>query len=181
MPMSEKLKTFLAYSLGTLGVFVTLFFGGWAVCSTLTGERVKTLEEKVQERDNQVKALIAELARCQTEGGASKVARGIENGKEDGGTENGKETKREIKLTVLGGDTGTVGDQLTISVVGTRATYDPLSYVVTANFGAPGKETLGAPGLRIGERVSYNGYEIRLLAANLSTATFGIREIVAGK
>jgi hypothetical protein len=176
MPISEKFRNFLAYGLGSFGVFATVFFGGWEVGTTVTGSKkeflenqVKTLEAEVRKRDDHENGLIAELASCQTRGvGAPEVDKGREIG-------------REIKLTVLSGDTGQVGDHLIISVVGIRAAYDPISYVVTANFGAPGKATLGAPGLRIGEKVSYNGYEIRLLAANLATARFGIRETGPGK
>jgi len=182
MPISERMKNFLGYGLSTFGVLVTVFSVGWAVGASLTScnkefldKRVKALEAEKQERDNHVNALTAELAKYQTRAaGAPEGTPGVEGGRENG---------REIKLTVLSGDTGQVGDRLIISVVGIRAAYDPISYVVTANFGAPGKETLSAPapGLRIGEKVTYNGYEIRLLAANLATAKFGVRETGPGK
>ena len=156
MPISDRFKNWLTYGLGTVAVFVTLFGGGWAVGTTVTGNKTEL-------------ALIAELASCQTRSAGTP---GVEGGRENG---------REIKLTVLSGDTGQVGDRLIISVVGIRASYDPISYVVTANFGARGEKTLPAPGLRIGDSRPYNGYEIRLLEANLAMAKFGIRETGPGK
>lgn len=137
-------------------------------CDTQRQEQ-KTLLENLQKREQE---LTGELIRAQTHTPAFPAqTSGEDNSSGSAGP----------KITILVGDTGEIQGQLSISVTAIAPTPvgEPLQYLVTATFGAPGAAAKLVPSMKVGDRVAYGGYEILLLQADLTRAKFAISTVSA--
>jgi hypothetical protein len=77
------------------------------------------------------------------------------------------------RVTLRSGQSGLLfGGALTISLVGVPFEGDPLRHKVIASIGSPGKENKTVEKADVGYATVYDGFEVRVLAAETLTATF---------
>jgi hypothetical protein len=94
------------------------------------------------------------------------------------GTSSAKPSTSVEKIRLQRGQSGEAfGGKLNISLVAVPFGGEPLRYTVVAHIGAPGKDNKTMDKADVGYAITYDGFEVRVVAADTLTAVFQVTQL----